>query len=250
MSQFIGKPAATATVPLILKGVSDKAESLWPMLQSKSQQLHQHHPSRACAGGSITVVHKLDEEIEVKKLQHERLRLYEENQSLKKNQNLKEIFNHTDLENKQLKQEVERLTRLPSITPAAENAPLSQPNSGIPVSLQVGSVCTSQNGTGASTSLTSCLPVVTNQQQLTTEQIRQFNKLPSDLKVFYEQMQTGNFSGTQYSKSGSTKSSYTKRKLVYQFIRDYPGGATKCFQDFDTKSPTWLYENKIRKSRC
>ena len=57
-------------------------------------------------------------------------------------------------------------------------------------------------------------------------------------------MQTGNFSGTQYSKSGSTKSSYTKRKLVYEFIGDYPGGATKCFQDFDTKSPTWLYENK------
>ena len=124
-----------------------------------------------------------------------------------------------------------------SITPASEIT------SETPVSVQ--EFNTNQNGIGACASLTSCQPVL-SQPQLTTQQIQLFNKLPNDMTVFYQQMESGNFYGVQYSKSRSTKSSYAKRKLVHQFIRDY---SEKCLHDFNTKSPTWIYENKI-KSRC
>ena len=64
-----------------------------------------------------------------------------------------------------------------------------------------------------------------------------FNRLPQNLKDFYEQMESNEFStlGDVYSKCVSTKSAYTKRKRVFQFT-NFPGGIDKCFAEFGMKS--------------
>ena len=84
---------------------------------------------------------------------------------------------------------------------------------------------------------------------LTTEEINHFNKLPKDLKQFYEQMKTGKYSSEIYSKCSSTKSTFTKRKRVFKHMQDYPGGIDQCFEDYKGKSPTWIYNNVVRSKR-
>jgi hypothetical protein len=53
----------------------------------------------------------------------------------------------------------------------------------------------------------------------------------------------------EYRKNPRTKSAYSKRKAIYLFIINYEGGAEKCLEEFSFCSPTWLYDNKIRKAR-
>ena len=73
-----------------------------------------HHSSvTAGTGGSITVLHKLEQETEVIKLKQEKDKLYEENQYLKEElQDIKKLFNHTEVENKE---ELGRLKTVSSI---------------------------------------------------------------------------------------------------------------------------------------
>ena len=84
---------------------------------------------------------------------------------------------------------------------------------------------------------------------LTTEEINHFNKLPKNLKQFYEQMKTGKYNSEIYSKCNSTKSVFTKRKRVFKHMLDYPGGIDQCFEHYKGKSPTWIYNNVVRSKR-
>ena len=92
-------------------------------------------------------------------------------------------------------------------------------------------------------------PSVQSTTTLTTEEISNFNKLPKNLKQFYEQMETGKYSFEMYSKCSSTKSVFTKRKRVFKHMQDYPGGLDQYFEDFKGKSPTWIYNNVVRSKR-
>ena len=62
-------------------------------------------------------------------------------------------------------------------------------------------------------------------------------------------MSTGKFSRDIYSKCSSTKSVFTKRKLVFKYIQEYPAGVEKFYDDYRGKSPSWIYNNLVRCKR-
>jgi hypothetical protein len=169
----------------------------------------------------MTVVHKLDAFAE--KLVSENIELKEENEVLKAQIAV-------------LQEKCSRVTasNVSSPSPSLESVIVaSSPISG------------DLSQTGESPSPSNSLSTTT----LTTEDINHFNKLPKNLKQFYEQMKTGEYSSEIYSKCNSTKSVFTKRKRVFKHMQDYPGGVDQCFEDYIGKSPTWMYNNVVRSKR-
>ena len=210
IGNFIPSESSKASVEQILRGISHTAESLCKP-QPKQPRMTLHHPTRAMS--SMTVVHKLDDFTE--KLVSENIELKEENEVLKA----------------QIAALQEKCSGQPSVS-----SPSASSTSGD----------LSQNpSTGESVSPSNSLSNTT----LTTEEINHFNKLPKNLKEFYQQMKTGKFSTEIYSKCNSTKSVFTKRKLVFKHMQDYPGGIDEFFEHYKGKSPTWIYNNVVRSKR-
>ena len=236
ISHFI-KPGAS-TVPQILEGVVNTAEHVWPSFVETGGPILQKCHARS---SSLTVVHKLDESTdEVVKLRHENAELHQQNQHLQE-----EVARLTSL----LKQQSSHSpTILRSCTAASRDIICMATTSSC------NPVCTVETTVHPSTTTVSWSrnsPIATSQQQLTQQRITRFNRLPWNLKEFYEQMESNEFSVLEevYSKCASTKSAHTKRKHVFQFIKNFPGGIEKCFAELGTKSPTWIYDHKIRNCR-
>ena len=206
-------PSDNTTIGQILQGISRNAESVQI---SNTSQTTPHTISGPSAVSSMTVVHKLDQFTE--KLVNENMKLREENEVLK--------AQIAALTGSQTTVTVERTST--DSTSTACSSPLN------------------------STSTTHCASPVTDPSStkaLTMEEINQFNKLPKDLKEFYEQMLSGKFSCEVYSKCSSTKSVFTKRKLVFRYIQEYPAGIEKFYDDYRGKSPSWVYNNLVRSRR-
>ena len=90
----------------------------------------------------------------------------------------------------------------------------------------------------------------------TKDAVKDFNRLPRDLSQFVGQMKNGTEHfpkfedlSDDYKKNSKTKSAFSKRKAVYQYMLNYEGGLEKCLSDFAFVTPTWLYNNKVRNSR-
>ena len=86
----------------------------------------------------------------------------------------------------------------------------------------------------------------------TKDAVRDFNQLPRDLSQFVGQMKNGTEHFPKFEdlsddyKNIKTKSAFSKRKAVYQYMINYEGGLEKCITDFAFATPTWLYNNKVR----
>ena len=146
--------------------------------QSNNERLH--HPT--CDVASMTVVRKLDAFTE--KLVNENIQLKEENEVLKE----------------QIVALQEKCSRADASSVSIASTSPESVASSFGGDIQ-------HHSTGES-------PSVQSTTTLTTEEISNFNKLPKNLKQFYEQMETGKYSFEMYSKCSSTKSVFTKRKRV------------------------------------
>ena len=214
IGKFIPSESAKVSVEQILRGISHNAELLCKPQAKQPRTTSLHHPT--CDVSSMTVVHKLDAFTE--KLVSENIKLKEENEVLKE----------------QIVVLQEKCSRV-----AASNVSSPSPES---VASSISGDIPQDPSTGESLSSLSTTT-------LTTEEINHFNKLPKDLKQFYEQMKTGKYSSEIYSKCNSTKSVFTKRKRVFKHMQDYPSGIDQCFKDYKGKSPTWIYNNVVRSKR-
>ena len=176
------------------KAISRNAESVW--MSNTTQISTLHTISDPSAVSSMTVAHKLDQFTE--KLVKENMELQEENEVLKA-----QIATLTGSQN--------------LITVTAEG---TSTNSSSPVYNSPQNSTSTPHGASPVTDPSST-------KALTSEEINQFNKLPKDLQEFFEQMSTGKFSRDVYSKCSSTNSVFTKHKLVFKYIQEYPAGVGK-----------------------
>ena len=252
-------PSDSANVGQILQGITRNAESVW---KSNTSQTVPHTAPTSSTASSMTVVHKLDQFTEI--LVKENMKLREENEVLKAQiATLKStVVENTDSPSISTphgaRASLSPVTTDPSsvttstphsararLSPVTTDPSTSTPHGArailSPVTPDPLSLATSTPHSGSAR----LSPVTTDPSSLTTEEINQFNKLPKDLKEFYEQMLTGRFSCEVYSKCSSTKSVFTKRKLVFKYIREYPTGIEKFYDDFSGKSPTWIYNNVV-----
>ena len=164
----------------------------------------------------MTVVHKLDQFTE--KLVNENMKLREENEVLK--------------------------AQIAALTGSQTTVTVERTSTD-----STSTACSSPLNSTSTTHRASPVTDPSSTKALTMEEINQFNKLPKDLKEFYEQMLSGKFSCEVYSKCSSTKSVFTKRKLVFRYIQEYPAGIEKFYDDYRGKSPSWVYNNLVRSRR-
>lgn len=217
IGKFIPSASTNASVEQIIRGISHNAESFCKP-QTKQPRMTPHRPT--CAMSSITVVHKIDDFTE---------KLVSENVELKE-------------ENEVLKAQIAALQEKCSGQASADSVS----------NFSAESFASSTSGDRSQNPSTGESVSPSNSQSntiLTTAEINNFNKLPKSLKEFYEQMKTGKFSSEIYSKCNSTKSVFTKRKLVFKHMQDYPGGVNEFFENYKGKSPTWIYNNVVRSKR-
>ena len=211
-------PSDNASIGQILQGIAHGAESVWASnYSSQTTSPHTTSHTSVVSSSSMTVVHKLDGLTD--KLVEENMKLREENEVLKA-QLATLTGSHT----------VETASTGLASAAYCNSSPLnstSTPHSASPV------MCTETSSIKA----------------LTVEEINKFNKLPKDLKEFHEQMLSGNYSSQAYSKCSSTKSVFTKRKLVYKYMQEYPAGIETFLDDYRGKSPSWIYNNLVRCKR-
>ena len=243
VSQFINKPGAS-TVPQLLEGIVNTAECIWPSFAETGPTLQKGRPRST----AVTVVHKLDDSTdEVVKLRHENAELHRQNQLLQE-----EVARLNSI----LKQQTSETT---STDTCATSSTISGVETAVHTCTTTASVpgpivCPQDTSVSLATPRSQSLcrsHIVASQQQLTSQQITRFNRLPRNLKDFYKQMESNEFStlGDVYSRCVSTKSAYTKRKHVFQLIKNFPGGIDKRFAEFGMKSATWIYDHKIRNCR-
>lgn len=221
IGKFVPSDNARTTVGQIIRGISHNAESLCKA-HPKQPQMTLYHPTNAIS--SMTVVHKLDDFTE--KLVKENMELKEENEVLK--------AQIATLEGKGSAQEASNAS-----SPSVESLTGSNSSSSSTASGGLPKQSSSESSPTSPPSTTS----------LTTDEINRFNKLPKSLKEFYEQMNMGKFSSDTYSKCNSTKSVFTKRKLVFKYMQEYPGGLEQFLENYKGKSPTWIYNNVVRSKR-
>lgn len=133
----------------------------------------------------------------------------------------------------QLTQEIERLR--------TENDMLKNELTALRQELQALKAAPSQR--------TSCEPT----GDLSEEMIKMCNTIPKRISEFYAQMTDSIYKFDQLpeslKKNPRTKGSYSKRKAVYHFIRQHPGGPQECISKYGNLTTTQLYEQHCKKSR-
>ena len=232
MSEFISRIVTpdARTIPQVLRAVGLQAERIY-----NANRLQINPRKRSCSSSSVvTVVHQLhgdDKTTEITGLREEIEKLREENGRLTaENTNLKHLLDTCSC-----------TTRPESPVQTISHQETCHTE-----------VSSAQEDTNA--------PSITGQAECcgsnSTDAIADFNRLPRDLSQFVAQMKVGTpqfpkFEDlpNEYKKGSKTKSAFSKRKAVYQYMLNYEGGLEKCLADFASATPTWLYSNKVKMSR-
>ena len=120
------------------------------------------------------------------------------------------------------------------------------------------SVSLQTTGSPASTSLqtTTSIPhssTVVNEDSVIAQAI---NTLPKTLESFWKQMNEGDdklckFSHIpeKYKRDPKTKACYSKRKNVFEYVSNFPGGPQECIKQHGKLSVTRVYETLVKASR-
>ena len=279
MSEFISRIVTphAATIPQILRAVGSEAERIYNVNISK--------PKQSSGPSVVTVVHQLHDD-DIASLREENQKLRDENHRLSaENVHLKQLLQNsmsqsmdtmdfttstvttppTDHSNTQPHSVMDFTSTV--TTPPTDHSN-TQPHSVMDFTSTVTTPPTEHSNTQPHsvrdfTSTVTTPPTDHSNTRphsvvdfATKDAVKDFNRLPRDLSQFVGQMKNGTEHfpkfedlSDDYKKNSKTKSAFSKRKAVYQYMLNYEGGLEKCLSDFAFVTPTWLYNNKVRNSR-
>ena len=257
MSEFISRIVTphAATIPQILRAVGSEAERIYNVNISK--------PKQSSGPSVVTVVHQLHDD-DIASLREENQKLRDENHRLSaENVHLKQLLQNS------MSQSMDTMdfTTSTVTTPPTDHSN-TQPHSVMDFTSTVTTPPTEHSNTQPHsvrdfTSTVTTPPTDHSNTRphsvvdfATKDAVKDFNRLPRDLSQFVGQMKNGTEHfpkfedlSDDYKKNSKTKSAFSKRKAVYQYMLNYEGGLEKCLSDFAFVTPTWLYNNKVRNSR-
>ena len=207
---------------------------------------------------SIKVVHQLDET--VRDAQMEKFtQLIEENEILKmknrlKEDEIKELKTSYSSRLMTLEKELESLKSKfdvdidHSVQTLHELPSISEHSNSIDVPTLAPTAVSQETRTCTDTS-------TVEEESLNFDEIaKHFNKIPSNLTQFYDQMKDGDnilqpFQQlpTSIRKNPKTKSVFSKRKRLFEFITSHSDGAQSCINQYNHLTSSQLYGNISKK---